>query len=180
MKLNKKGFTLIELIAVIVIIALLFMFVVPNFSKYLEASRQKSEEIFYGEIENIINNYVSLYKSELELDTSVVKKISKEDSLLGTSYDVKVYRYKYLSIGNIYSSNISFSNIIDKGILNEGEFVNPNGNIKYDKDSSTFTVYRDSDYVYCFSYTLKENSEDTGFTKSTCSYDNYDDLPNYN
>lgn len=170
MKLNKKGFTLIELIAVIVIIALLFMFVVPNFSKYLEASRQKSEEIFYGEIENIINNYVSLYKSELELDTSVVKKISKEDSLLGTSYDVKVYRYKYLSFGNI----------IDKGILNEGEFVNPNGNIKYDKDSSTFTVYRDSDYVYCFSYTLKENSEDTGFTKSTCSYDNYDDLPNYN
>ena len=58
--------------------------------------------------------------------------------------------------------------------------MNPNGNIKYDKDSSTFTVYRDSDYVYCFSYTLKENSEDTGFTKSTCSYDNYDDLPNYN
>ena len=170
MKLNKKGFTLIELIAVIVIIALLFMFVVPNFSKYLEASRQKSEEIFYGEIEDTINNYVSLYKSELELDTSVVKKISKEDSLLGTSYDVKVYRYKYLSFGNI----------IDKGILNEGEFVNPNGNIKYDKDSSTFTVYRDSDYVYCFSYTLKENSEDTGFTKSTCSYDNYDDLPNYN
>lgn len=170
MKLNKKGFTLIELIAVIVIIALLFMFVVPNFSKYLEASRQKSEEIFYGEIENIINNYVSLYKSELELDTSVVKKISKEDSLLGTSYDVKVYRYE----------ETYFNKLIDSGILNEGEFVNPNGNIKYDKDSSTFTVYRDSDYVYCFSYTLKENSEDTGFTKSTCSYDNYDDLPNYN
>lgn len=170
MKLNKKGFTLIELIAVIVIIALLFMFVVPNFSKYLEASRQKSEEIFYGEIEDTINNYVSLYKSELELDTSVVKKISKEDSLLGTSYDVKVYRYK----------DTYFNKLIDSGILNEGEFVNPNGNIKYDKDSSTFTVYRDSDYVYCFSYTLKENSEDTGFTKSTCSYDNYDDLPNYN
>ena len=170
MKLNKKGFTLIELIAVIVIIALLFMFVVPNFSKYLEASRQKSEEIFYGEIEDTINNYVSLYKSELELDTSVVKKISKEDSLLGTSYDVKVYRYE----------DTSFNKLIDSGILNEGEFVNPNGNIKYDKDSSTFTVYRDSDYVYCFSYTLKENSEDTGFTKSTCSYDNYDDLPNYN
>ncbi len=170
MKLNKKGFTLIELIAVIVIIALLFMFVVPNFSKYLEASRQKSEEIFYGEIEDIINNYVSLYKSELKLDTSVVKKISKEDSLLGTSYDVKVYRYE----------DTSFNKLIDSGILNEGEFVNPNGNIKYDKDSSTFTVYRDSDYVYCFSYTLKENSEDTGFTKSTCPYDNYDDLPNYN
>ncbi len=170
MKLNKKGFTLIELIAVIVIIALLFMFVVPNFSKYLEASRQKSEEIFYGEIEDTINNYVSLYKSELELDTSVVKKISKEDSLLGTSYDVKVYRYE----------DTYFNKLIDSGILNEGEFVNPNGNIKYDKDSSTFTVYRDSDYVYCFSYTLKENSEDTGFTKSTCSYDNYDDLPNYN
>ena len=170
MKLNKKGFTLIELIAVIVIIALLFMFVVPNFSKYLEASRQKSEEIFYGEIEDTINNYVSLYKSELELDTSVVKKMSKVDSLLGTSYDVKVYRYE----------DTPFNKLIDSGILNEGEFVNPNGNIKYDKDSSTFTVYRDSDYVYCFSYTLKENSEDTGFTKSTCSYDNYDDLPNYN
>lgn len=170
MKLNKKGFTLIELIAVIVIIALLFMFVVPNFSKYLEASRQKSEEIFYGEIEDTINNYVSLYKSELKLDTSVVKKMSKVDSLLGTSYDVKVYRYE----------DTYFNKLIDSGILNEGEFVNPNGNIKYDKDSSTFTVYRDSDYVYCFSYTLKENSEDTGFTKSTCSYDNYDDLPNYN
>lgn len=170
MKLNKKGFTLIELIAVIVIIALLFMFVVPNFSKYLEASRQKSEEIFYGEIEDTINNYVSLYKSELKLDTSVVKKMSKVDSLLGTSYDVKVYRYE----------DTYFNKLIDSGILNEGEFVNPNGNIKYDKDSSTFTVYRDSDYVYCFSYTLKENSEDTGFTKSTCSYDNFDDLPNYN
>ena len=170
MKLNKKGFTLIELLAVITIIALLALFLVPNLTKYYEASKERSEEIFYGEIEDTINTYISLYKSELELDTSVVKKLTKEDSLLGTSYDVKVYRYVELE----------FSNIIDKGILNEGEFVNPNGNIKYDKESSTFTVYRDSDYVYCFSYTLKENSTDSGITKSTCSYDNFDDLPNYN
>ena len=61
MKLNRKGFTLIELIAVIVIIALLFMFIVPNFNKYLDASKERSEEIFYGEIEDTINTYISLY-----------------------------------------------------------------------------------------------------------------------
>lgn len=170
MKLNKKGFTLIELLAVITIIALLALFLVPNLTKYYEASKERSEDIFYGEIEDTINTYISLNKNKLVLDTSTIKKLTKEDSLLGTSYDVMVYKHNVLP----------FSMLIESGILNEGEFVNPNGNIKYDKESSTFTVYRDSDYVYCFSYTLKENSTDSGITKSTCSYDNFDDLPNYN
>ncbi len=42
MKLNKNGFTLVELLAVIVILATIIMIAAPNVSTYLENSRKKA------------------------------------------------------------------------------------------------------------------------------------------
>lgn len=49
---NKKGFTLIELIAVIVIIGLLFVIAVPSVSKYMEQSKKQT-------LITTINNYIN-------------------------------------------------------------------------------------------------------------------------
>jgi prepilin-type N-terminal cleavage/methylation domain-containing protein len=40
--MNKKGFTLIEIIAVIIVISILLLIAVPSVSRYIEESRQKA------------------------------------------------------------------------------------------------------------------------------------------
>ena len=42
MKLNNKGFTLIEIIAVVIIIAILLIIAIPSVSRYIEESKQKA------------------------------------------------------------------------------------------------------------------------------------------
>lgn len=55
-KLNNKGFSLVELIIVIAIMAVLVGVLAPQYLKYVEKSRIQTDESAIGEIRNIIVN----------------------------------------------------------------------------------------------------------------------------
>ena len=57
--MNKKGFTLIELIAVIVVISIILLIVVPNVTKLLQDKKQTMYDNSVAEIEKIAAQYVS-------------------------------------------------------------------------------------------------------------------------
>lgn len=57
--MNKKGFTLIELIAVIVVISIILLIVVPNVTKVLNDKKQTMYESSISEIEKVAAEYVS-------------------------------------------------------------------------------------------------------------------------
>ncbi|MBR5662027.1 MAG: prepilin-type N-terminal cleavage/methylation domain-containing protein [Bacilli bacterium] len=58
--MNKKGFTLIEIIAVIVIIALVTTIVILNFDNSLNKNNNKKEEAFVTDLEKAACVYIDL------------------------------------------------------------------------------------------------------------------------
>lgn len=59
MKLNNKGFTLVEILAVLVILAAIMGLAIPNFSSSLEVSEKKQEKNRIGRIESAAEIYVT-------------------------------------------------------------------------------------------------------------------------
>lgn len=69
---NKKGFTLVELLAVIVILAVLVLLAVPSVLKMMDGAKENAFEI---EAENIINGAKLKYADDL-LDSSLPTAIT--------------------------------------------------------------------------------------------------------
>ena len=89
-KINRKGFTLIELIAVIVILSIILIVAVPNLIETYKQSKLKSEGMFVKQLTKSIESYVSLNGSNLEYtDFGEAKKsLTVEDT--DKSYTVKI------------------------------------------------------------------------------------------
>ena len=108
MKLNKKGFTLVELLAVIVILLAISVVAIPNISAAIERSKNKTNE----KKKEVLASYGEIYFSEHPNDTSrcvnvgvlkTQKYISDEEAQdadgndIGGSikWDSASYSYKY-------------------------------------------------------------------------------------
>ncbi len=74
--MNKKGFTLIEIIAVIIVISILLLIAVPSVSRYIEESRQKA--------------YVATIKDTLVSAGSNLGKIDKKVINKETTYYIPI------------------------------------------------------------------------------------------
>ena len=57
-KINRKGFTLIELIAVIVILSIILIVVTPNLIETYKESKLKSEGLFIKQLTKSVESYV--------------------------------------------------------------------------------------------------------------------------
>lgn len=90
MRLDNKGFTLVEVIAVVAIITILSVVVVPSVLNSINNGKQKSYEVLVGDIKIAAKElYEEVYSNELLGDTSKLyqysydvdnKKISKDNN----------------------------------------------------------------------------------------------------
>ena len=130
--MNKKGFTLIELIAVIVVLALILVITFPNLTNVFKNSKLKNEQIFVDRLSQTIDSYVSLNSYQ----------ITFEDYGTGT---------KTGSNGtvSIYKGTITVQNIINDKIITAEDYINPGNKEVQCNKNAEIEVYRDSDYVYC-------------------------------
>ena len=97
-KSMKKGFTLIELIAVFLVLGIILLITFPLVTKYLEQGEEKLDQETEISIKNASNVYVSEFSKELE--------------------------WKYDDADNKVTC-ISIESLIDKGIIKENEKVTP-------------------------------------------------------
>lgn len=132
--MNRKGFTLVELLAVIVILGLIMGIASVGVVSAIRSSRLNSEKVFVRKLENAIDDYLDLKGSTLIAngDSGVFKKSGKDVS------------YQKMA-------SISFSDLENEGILKLDEAINPGNKKKcFDEKDPTIDVYKDGDYVYYY------------------------------
>ena len=139
--MNRKGFTMIELLAVIVVLGIVLVITFPNMTDVFKSSKLKSEEAFVERISQSIESYVTLNSSSI-----------------GFSPDEQAKKYYGGTnhIVNIYKGTITMNTIINSNIITGKDYKNPgNENVECNVNAE-IEVYRDSDYVYC--HKIKKDS----------------------
>lgn len=63
--MNKKGFTLTELIVVIVIIGLVLLIVIPVSSNIIQNNAEEKGKFYVQTLENAVNTYCDMYKTDV-------------------------------------------------------------------------------------------------------------------
>lgn len=69
MKLNKKGFTLVELLAVLVILVVIMTIAIPSVASSIERSKNKQKNAKIELIESAAEIYLDRYKNSITSDT---------------------------------------------------------------------------------------------------------------
>lgn len=105
--MNKKGFTLVELIAVVVILALISLIVFPAVNSMIKNSKEKAYNVQIDEIINAAKNYLSdlpvcipemdSNSSSEQLDSSCDAVTRGEDSTISYVSVVKLVQKGYIS-----------------------------------------------------------------------------------
>ena len=148
--MNKKGFTLVELLSVILIIGALLLIIVPGVSKILT----KSEDVIYDVQLNKILNATYDY---------TLKKIT----LLPEGDDVK-----YITLNELKANGFVDANIMDT--KTNQEF--PNDLVISIRNKSS-NPQLDKNYIKKGDYIYKIEDETTIDKKPVFSFEDYEDIP---
>lgn len=134
MKLNYKGFTLVELLAVIAIMGMLAVIMVPTISGVIEENKKNNSENLKNSIKSSARAYISDNRYEISLDDS-----SCDNNNTNTR--------NIISIDNtsISDSKITVKLLVDKGYLksNSNDIINPETNKPIKKEESYIVVTYD-------------------------------------
>ncbi len=135
--MNRKGFTFIELLAVIVLLALILVIGAPSIINTFKSTKVKNEQIFVDRLSEAIEGYVTLNSDKISFgnQTDAQKKIRDGSP---ETYTVTVY-----------SGQITFNDIINDALIDAKDFVNAGNEESTCSKDATIEVYRDSEYVYC-------------------------------
>lgn len=151
MKLNNKGFTLIEILAVVIILSIIIAIMVPSVNYLID----KNKEDNYKQLEKSIINGTKVYLSDnrynitLNYDSGLCEDEEAEESIAS------------ISENDLIDSKILISTLVDNKTLttnSNGNILNPKNNEEIlDLDNSYVLVkYQCSNKDY--TYTLEENS----------------------
>ena len=137
--MNNKGFTLIELMAVLVLLGIIVALTLPIFRINLDETKKKTEEVFVDSIKDALNMYLNSKEAKnLSFSTKCENKLHK------THGDVYVYKV-----------NTTFQAVIDSEYrpIIQNDLVNPanKGSSCANALDIEITIYRDDDYVYYYS-----------------------------
>ena len=87
--MNKKGFTLTELIVVIVIIGLVLLIVIPVSSNIMQNNAEEKGKFYVQTLENAVNTYCDMYKTNnVTLEELTSEGLFKTDGSNGVSTDL--------------------------------------------------------------------------------------------
>ena len=148
--MNNKGFTLVELLATLVILSLVVGLALISFNFNFGKAKEKTEEVFVDTLRDAVDVYLSSEFGNLIVDKECSRTLQKE-------YDSSVKVVKMIAI--------KFNDVINSSYkpLVKSEFVNPANEDVVCNINASIDVYRDEDYVYYYSI----NKSDLGCLKNT-------------
>lgn len=147
--MNKKGFTLVELLAVIVVLGIITGITVISVNSFFGKAKEKTEDVFISTITDALDMYLTYDAPKLTFNSC--NKSNKLNKSNGKKVDVS---YTEISLNDLINSNYK--------PLSESDLVNP-----ANKEEKCYTnlsdikirIYRDTDYVYYYSLNNYSNEE---------------------
>ncbi len=135
--MNRKGFTMIELIATLLILGIVIGITIVSTGNIFDGTKKKTEDVFVGTIKDALDMY---------LNSKEVKKMNfstRCSNTLDKSYGRK----------NVYKRAVKFSDVLSSEYkpMDLDEFKNPANDTLCDVNANV-TIYRDEDYVYYYSF----------------------------
>lgn len=82
MKLNKKGFTLVEVLAVVVILGIIMLIAIPNVNKLIMRNKKENCEAMKKNIINATKNYFSDHRYKVSVKTDECTNTNNQASIL--------------------------------------------------------------------------------------------------
>lgn len=135
MKKNNKGFTLIEVLAVIILISVIGVVTMPSLTSINQSSQSRIDRSTKLLIENAAKIYVSNYKDEVD------KKLSTN-----SYYCIAVGKLKAYDFLNINNDEINISDFNNTCIKVKKTTVSGKAKYSYDYNSS-YKVSSSEDYI---------------------------------
>lgn len=142
--MNRRGFTLVELLAVLIILGIVVGITIVSINVNLDNAKKHTEEIFIGTIKDALKMY---------LDSEDAKNLSytfPKGNITKSNIDKKLYgtRGKIITFDDVFNSEYR--------PLNESDFVNPNNKDDSCNIDSKISIYRDEDFVYYYCVSKSE------------------------
>ena len=141
--MNKKGFTLVELLATLVILGIVVGIAIIGITGVFKNAKEKTEDVFVGTLEDALEIYLDSDAKKLNFSTTSI-----------------------CASKNIYksSNSLTFNNIINSTYspLQASDLVNPANENVTCNSNATVDIYRDDNYVYYY----KVNKNDLGCLKN--------------
>ena len=161
--MNRKGFTLVELIATIVVLGLIMSVVLIGVNGGFGRAKDKSEDVFVGTIKDAMDIYLD---STIDVKEDL-KDFTKCDGTIDKTYG---------SV-NVYEATITFDEVINSQYypITQADLVNPVNETKCALGKDIIVnIYRDADYVYYYSIDKDEFNCLLNDENKVKEYDEYD------
>lgn len=135
--MNRKGFTLLELLTTFVILGFIVLVSVFSISRAFNITKKKSEDVFVETIKDAMEMYLTSDDvKKLEFTTECRNTLNKSFG------DRKVYK-KVITFNDVIYSEYK--------PIATSDFVNPANEDVQCNVNASLTIYRDEDYVYYYS-----------------------------
>lgn len=148
-KMNNKGFTLVEMLAVIVILGIIASIATVSVISAINTSKLKSEQVFVDKLSNLIDDYLDLNKPIFEEEDSI--EFEKCSGYGADDENNDCYTVTAVPGKKVNGTNITLGDIVESGIIKESDLINPKNKEKcLTGNDPEIKVYRDSEYVYYY------------------------------
>ena len=116
--MNKKGFTLTELIVVIVIIGLVLLIVIPVSSNIMQNNAEEKGKFYVQTLENAVNTYCDMYKTNnVEFSELETEGLFSKNSNRVSSDDLTDASFKISSAGEVQIKKANEIVFFDRGMF---------------------------------------------------------------
>lgn len=125
--MNKKGFTLTELIVVIVIIGLVLLIVIPVSSNIMQNNAEEKGKFYVQTLENAVNTYCDMYKTNnVEFSELETEGLFSKNSNRVSSDDLTDASFRISSAGEVQikkATETTYSSILLDVTINGTEYT---------------------------------------------------------
>ena len=135
-KMNNKGFSLVELIIVIAIMAVLMGVLAPQLLKYVEDSRVQSDETAMGEVANAVKIALAVEEIYNDVGTGCTVSIPDDDNATASAGGAS-------TSGSVQSLDDELARVIPDGINFTSKEYNGSTqtiDVVFDSAMGTFTL----------------------------------------